>query len=340
MRVPLQLRSRWITAGAWAPNESLLLVDAGSGQLLRFSKSGLKSIHMRESLLVSDIKPTEKGFVLRLRDGRFVTLDRSGNLTGTIGDLTSHGLDWGVKGIFNWTLAGDAIVGFGDMMGSNGWQSGWFNLRLHDNPKSFNLLESVPLTDPSRRLYQLGNPYSASIGTEAYFLSLARRQLFVVSKTKNSFAWYEIPLPMSAASYSLPKLPYSGSVNEIVSTYRFLESTSIPAGLYSQGSNLYLLVRQPTNLVGQSEWKLIRLDPKSGRTLGEFLLPTRANHVLVIPGQESWAIVEKGPVRSLAQQDVNGILFIPTSLINGRSQSPQFSPDRAQPIAKLEVARR
>jgi hypothetical protein len=62
------------------------------------------------------------------------------------------------------------------------------------------------------------------------------------------------------------------------------------------------------------------LDKRSGKIIEKITLPTRASHLLVIPGKKRWAFVEKGSVQAFGQQDVKGLLLIPTSWIEQRQR--------------------
>lgn len=326
LRVPLNLPAGWITSGVWTEDGSLLLVDAGRGDLLRVSGSGLDIVDLGvPALRASDLRATEKGFILKLRDGRFVALDRQGRLTETLGLLTAEAGKAGVQSLVNWVPIGDSVLAFGDILNPDStWISGWLQMSLH-SPASFNLLRSLPVASPARKLYQLGYPYAASIGSTGYFLTMdgGRPRLLTITRVAGGVQQRELFLPadlLPASGFRLESLPTGGEPADIVARYQALEKSFVPVGLYSQGSNLYLLVRRPME-TGQTQWELVRLNPESGEVLGRISLPTQANHLLVIPGKELWAVIEKGSVQAPGTQDVQGLLLIPSRWIEDGSGS-------------------
>jgi hypothetical protein len=58
---------------------------------------------------------------------------------------------------------------------------------------------------------------------------------------------------------------------------------------------------------------LSTIDPASWVELTRFKLPSRASHLVVVPGAAEWAFIEKGPVRSLGVQDISSVYLVPAT---------------------------
>jgi hypothetical protein len=103
--------------------------------------------------------------------------------------------------------------------------------------------------------------------------------------------------------------------------FKEIEGLTIPVGLYGQGNMLYLLTRKPDSQ-GATSWSLFQIDPQKDQVIGELRLPTKANHLTVVPSPEAWFLFEKGPVESPGAQNISSLLSIPASWINVPAGSP------------------
>jgi hypothetical protein len=109
-----------------------------------------------------------------------------------------------------------------------------------------------------------------------------------------------------------------------------IERSFMVSGIYGWEGRLYLLIRRPRRGVEASTWSLTRIDPETGATSGRIDLPTTAPHVTLIPGPESWAVLEKGRVQGFGQQDIPSLLLIPSSAF--RNERVWNEPARIEPI--------
>ena len=319
--VDLKIPYTWITAGTWTANGELLLVDSSRGELVRWTANGhLTPVSLgAQAPKVSDIRTINDGMLLKLQDGRFVELDRQGRLQKVFELLTREEKAPGVHGIYNWVPLAGSILAFGDALTPfSSWTSGWMQIALN-TPTSFTMLTTASLSSLERRIYVMGNSYVASDGLAGYVLVPGDPWSKVVKISGGSGRFNQRELlklkNTTLPSRSRPLLPMGGTGEDLVARFRILEQTAAPVGIYAQGDNLYVLTRRPVLPAGQTEWELSRLDKHSGQILESITLPTRANHLLVIPGKERWAFVERGSVQALGQQDVKGLLLIPTSWI-------------------------
>ena len=83
-----------------------------------------------------------------------------------------------------------------------------------------------------------------------------------------------------------------------------------------QGEFLYLLTRKPA-VGGKTLWTLFKIDPRyhqgKGKIVGHVELPTSANHLTVVPSEETWYIFERGPVGLQQTQKIDSMISIPYS---------------------------
>lgn len=337
LRVQVNIPDAWITAGAWTKDGQLLLLDSIRGELLRIEGSGhlTRADLSRDNLYARDMRETEGGLLLKLHDGRFVVLNPRGQLERVLDRVISPEGKEGVQGIFNWTPFAGSILAFGDIqMPDRTWKSGWVNIPFDDSP-AFEMVRSTSVESPERKLYLLGNSYIAADNEAGYILSYngPQPQLLKISRKGGELNQKELPWPPSAEALLQDKWP-----DDVVKRYGVLERHVVPAGLYVQDQSLYLLIRRPAPTPGDTEWELLRLDRNSGIELNRVHIPTKAKHLLVIPGKERWAFVEKGSVLSIGEQKVEGLLTIPTAWIKQDRSSEKITPDVRMPevLAPLE----
>lgn len=109
------------------------------------------------------------------------------------------------------------------------------------------------------------------------------------------------------------------SPDDYVKAMTEVEGSSLPMGLFGWRGALYVVYRLAVE--GGSEWWIARIDPILDRLEGVARLPTQAKHLLVAPGTEEWAFIEKGPVWALGVQETQSILFVPTARVEALSST-------------------
>ena len=121
------------------------------------------------------------------------------------------------------------------------------------------------------------------------------------------------------ASHLSPLLPEFERRDDFATVMRTVERSAMPAGLYGWKGSLYVLRREPKG--NSTRWLLSRVDPKADHQIVSTIeIPARASHLTVVPGPSNWAFIEKGPVRGHRDQSVLGILYVPSSRIEGVSR--------------------
>jgi len=185
-RVELSKRPYWASSGAWTADGELLIADARSKSILRYSAEGkaLGTIPEKIGTDLADffpqmIRSTQQGnLFVELFRGRLAVLDKNyiPKSKSEIGDIHANGLNpktrsLAVQGMYLWEPIGNDLVTFSDIQGpgENDWSSGFVRFGA-DNPQDFSILYPMKFKDSSHVFYRLGHPYITSIGNTAYAL--------------------------------------------------------------------------------------------------------------------------------------------------------------------------
>jgi len=245
--------------------------------------------------------------------GRFLLLDHQQRMVREWLPLGKKGRQGEVRAIFQWASLGESILAFGDLLRPDGtWESALFRIPMAA-PQDFEILKTLSPTDLSRRLYLLGNPYIATLGSKGYFFSAADSTLYEVAAHERGLKRVYLPWGHHSASF----LPVPTGSQTLVAQYAALEKSSLPEGIYARGGNLFDLFRHPGIETAASRWFLVRVDLRQGSLGGGVLLPTSARHLAVVPGPDSWALIEKDIVLGPGHQDIPSMTLVPSSWAEG-----------------------
>lgn len=331
-RAALDRSPRWTISAAWTPDgASLLVVDAVDRELLRYSPSGryqgpppgAVGPELAE-FFPTVVKPRPAGMLLELAGGRLVGLDRGFAPAPPIDLLRSAvGGARSLESMFLWHPVGaDELVACGDVKlrrGEQGesWSSGFFRLSMAA-PGRFEELRPLGIDDPERLYCRLGFPYIAALGDVAYVLVMEEKPR-LYRHAPGARALEPLAADLLPPGLERPDLPATPPRSAYAGLMAEVERTPMPVGLYGWGDRLYLLSRNPEGRpgaeVGATAWTLTALDPDGGRRGASLRLPTAARHLVVAPGPERWAFLEKGAVRSLGEQDTGSVLFVPAAQV-------------------------
>ena len=335
--VTLSRKPVYTISAAWTPdNSQLLVVDPVLRTLWRYTASGQSLGAISEPLrsAVKDLSPLsakrhDGNLILQIADDGFLFLDdklRPGKTKAFLAKSSGGPFSIG-GGLWQWEPVGNDVVAFLDLYPSSlkepydpknydQWFSGYVRFPANQ-PADFKLLkrqgiDQVNIRGEERTLMRTGYSYITSIGTTAYILSMDGRMTLM----KNEVGSNELK-PLHAfppgESTVTPMLPRFTTSDSYVATMADLESKSMPVGLFSQGRTLYILWRKPSHQGVQ--WILSSIDPRKDLYTGSMEIPIKADHVVVVPGDQNWAFIEKGPVKGYGIQDVSRVLLVPTSLL-------------------------
>lgn len=327
----LDSRPAWLFSGEWVNDGTeLILPDTLAGRLLRYERSGdyfrpvavpntsatfrrpgainntgrgLVVLDVAERLVAlrEDFQPA---WEVRLRDLRFRDGDRVGMFLSFI------------------EADGD-FLGYTTLVDEDRRAKWWgiARLRLGD-PPAVERVHSLPSMDSEEGSFYLSHtgPYLATVRGAVYALFFGPNphieQLLPARRKLVAFP----------AEYVTPELGPSTREN-MEPAFRVWERSAAPVALFGRGEFLYLLTRRPRAASG-TQWTIYQIDPQRDQMLRSIELPTRANHLVVVPGPREWAIVEKGSVAAVSgtfEQLVGPVVFVPSSRIEDGSNRTDLS---------------
>lgn len=203
----------------------------------------------------------------------------------------------------------DVYRGSGDTTDLANYYTGFVTFD-YDVPSAFSTLLERPATSPLRTACRLALPLIATLDEDTAYFAVPGPEpgLYRYGRedtTAKRLDQYPKQLEgwLSSEAPEFTRTLFPRLMGEI-------ERTAMPVGLFGWESNLYLLSRrQPAP--GEVTWSLTRIDPGSGEAQGTMTIDSDANHLMLVPGDEYWAVVEKGPALTLGTQELRSILTIP-----------------------------
>ncbi len=152
----------------------------------------------------------------------------------------------------------------------------------------------------------LNMSYLAGLGNRAYALLLDKRAR--ISRVQLGSKEVQELVFFPGEFSDLPHLPdgfwghsrRSMGPRQVYEYLKVVEASRMAMGVFTSGDNLFLLVKEPLQRNGDTAWALVQLDPENGKEIGERVeLPTRAAHLVVVPGKRFWTLIEKEPVQPI-----------------------------------------
>ena len=325
-RLDLNPPPKWSVSGAWSQDgRHLLLVDAFRSQILEYRGDG-SLVQGHEVPLggttvfsrPSTLKPRSGGFLVEQEDAAFVFLDpdlTSQRETDLLAETLQSPLR--IASVFSWTLMGgeeDQLLLLGDVQLENAeTRTGFLRVPL-DDPGEAELLFELE-DDEAVDYYLLGHQYMTSLGGKAYLVEMTRSPSLVEVTPEGGVRRLEV----FPEGFELrPYLPNQGGLDQIPAMFAAVERSRMVAGLYAWEGHLYLLTREP--VADGCRWTLLEIDPARETIVQSFTLPTSAPHLTVVPGPESWAFLERGRVTGFGQQEVHGVVLMPSDRLRGEGR--------------------
>lgn len=340
--VPLRQSQRpWMTSsGAWN-GPDLLLADSVRKSLLRYSNTGLAlgavttpATDELQSFSPERVIGQNGHLVLELAGVQFATLDPAYRLVRqqngqAVQDVRakavreSDGIQ--IDRSYNSIAAGSDLLAFADLKHPTGsWSRAIVRFPM-DRPDLFLTLND-DVSEGTLEFALLGHPYMTALGDTAYIL-LMEPEIRIVRNAKGAADLKDLTYVTDQLfrNRRSPVLPTFDQREDFAAVMRVVEDSDMPTGIYGWEGSLYVVSRKPDR--GGTKWSLskIMVEPENDGDLGELVstmtLPTRANHLTVVPGPDKWALVEKGPVKGFTTQRIDTLRFIPSSLVRAMSSA-------------------
>lgn len=348
VRMDFKSSPLWINSGIWnSSGRSLLLLHTTvrDATILHVSLEDelVRRVQAFSSRTGIQLRPwriqAEGSFYLLQsqegNDGSLFLLDSNYSIVRRIRYKNQGRPEEGFIGTMNqWVPTGDGqIVAFGDVSSEpigpkareqenphNPWSTRVIRFS-YDWPEKFSTIKKFDENTLSMEFARLGNPIIAAVGGTAYILLAEEKEGKPAVPGIYEVRSQVRRMPVFPEGYTeVPIVNYDQSKPESVALfYRQLESKQVAVGLYGQGNFLYLLTRQPDVSRDGTTWILHRINPRNEQVLGSVVLETKAPHISLIPGEEEWAIVEKGRVEKVFEQQIEAILRVNASWIEERT---------------------
>ncbi|MCP4545535.1 MAG: hypothetical protein GY835_03580 [bacterium] len=337
-RLALDFQVSSIRSAVWtAESSEIVITDPLENRLLILSPKGkLKKILEEEegNWIPSIVSYSDGGYIQITTDNESIPMaarrfdakaaERAVVPLVKSSDASKSNTDSGYKmlALYDWTVAGDQIFAYGAFGTTDqDFQLGFFRYRLNFPPGD-NSTSEIHLVSPfaDYDYYILGNSYMASIGAVVYFLEMGKFPVLYRYDTRTE----DDPVPLRGLSIENEPLPALSTINS-PHLLGEIEDLDMPAGLFSQGQFLYLLRRKPAR--DGLLWSLTQIKQKppldaAVEVCGTVPLPTRADHLTLLPAPTSWFVFEKFSLGSEGMQDISTMLAIPAAWI----EDPGYSP--------------
>jgi len=317
----------WVYSGIWDKDEkSILLVDTSTKSIFHISIAGKLVRQVITSRLGAEgrfepalLQVGSSGYVVEDGEGHLMWLDENYAVQNQIFLANTQDKDGNLAGgIWTWVDLGGEIIAFGDK-GKNpnsteGWSTAILRFKL-GSPTGFETVHDLDLKSKTGLFSRLGFPILASAGGKAYILLV-----------EGAPGIYEIGSGirrLRAFPLGYEEFPDLGEFNRKTAPlmYKKIEQSKSVAGIYGRGDFLYILTRRPDAFGEGIIWFLSKVDPVKEEVVSTVPLPTSSANLILIPGKNYWALVEKGRVESLGNQKIDSFKLIPTGVIESSLQS-------------------
>lgn len=317
-RVDIKVPLLWMSSAEWISSRAeVAVVDPLQNAVIfinpqtgvgRYMASSSLNVTPRD-FVPATIERVGKGYVLKMIDSRVFPLDEKFNpqpsydlLTASVGPRGTLGSLYDFVGAEGFLLAYGAVK----VPGAARSKFGFVQIPL-EAPARFNFLLEYTVGD----YYLVGNHYLEGGGLKGYFVLMGEKaSIYEVSSEGGLRKLNSFPHEFSAVP---PLQTQSTGPGSDEALYRELEGYSIASGIYFQDGYVYLLTRQPST--EGTLWYLYKIDPAHDEIKGRVQLPTRANHLSLVPADQTWVVFERGPVGAQGQQEIKSVLTISSTSV-------------------------
>ncbi len=318
---------QWAFSGAWLERDGVvLLVDLPTQSLFHVSlrEAMLRQVRAFDSssdkpyLPRSVARQSGGGFLLQTVDSQFVWIDNHYRRTKKL-SLNGYGnpAQGLINGIWNWCQSGTKVVALADIQRGDSWFSGL--VRIDPAVKTqFELIQPMALESQNRQYARLGLQLLACTTRSAYAL-LIDPQPGVYKLVRQIRRLRDFPDGFNTPPSFERDFPPTESIEQI---YQRFEQAPTPVQLMSDSNSLYVLLRSPRKGEPGPVWHVAKISLLTETVSQPVELRTSASDLLLFPGDSSWALVEKGPVKGYHRQQVERITRIPSPFQHGARGLP------------------
>lgn len=339
----------WTTSGAWA-EDGLVVVDQLDEQVRQYAPNGVMRATLEARILATgvagdrklgapaQIRETASGYLLfndnDLRDddptpAEIIKLDE--RLEALPQPIKVEGRELGSDGtlaaIFDWAPMGEGILAFGDLrLDDDVWESAFL---YFDESGRHQVFERIDSHADVVNHYTAGTmPYIATLDDVGYILFM--NEIPFIGEVRLGVPGVRRLESFPEEFRNAPRLATRPDWararkgdRQATLFFEILEASTMAAGLYAHGGELYLLGKSAAKQLGptsSTSWWMIGLDPADGRELSRAKLPTNAAHLTIVPG-DFWALIEKDPVQGIGKRhapymETSSMVLVPSRWIS------------------------
>ncbi|MCB1035355.1 MAG: hypothetical protein KDD47_16140 [Acidobacteria bacterium] len=207
--------------------------------------------------------------------------------------------------IYDWIPVSNGLLVFGDAERSDAEseETSWSMVLAFLGPDgSADVVRRFPISWPERQRYKESLRYFAEAAGSGFVLLFGdQTQVLKVDPAGNVTEL--VTLPEELTDSVSPTVPRAAGLDGPARATRFYrnieEADRVLYGLYGAGDKLFLLLRERYAATSLATWELVPVDPRSGSLGPSVLVPSRAPHLGVVPGESSWALIEKSGVEGV-----------------------------------------
>ena len=304
--LPLEPTLESAVGAVWRTDgKELVVTDTAASRLMRYSSTGrflgfVDQLGMEPYNISSptEVHATPKGFVVRNQFYYWVWFDHDFKplkVEGPTGDERVALVD-------EVLLSDEDLTGIGSIKKpGKPWLQGL--VRVRPGPlRAVEIVEEIPFDTAEGSFHRVLYATVAAAGSSPYALRLTGPPY--IERVAPRARLKAFPGGFS----QLPTLPPMYGPSDALAVEKVMSQAFFPVALYGSGRYLFLLTRQPADK--GTTWKLHKIDPEKDRLLGSVTLPTTAFELVLAPGPEKWAILEKGPSDGSGHQKVTDLLLV------------------------------
>jgi hypothetical protein len=305
--VSLNPAPEWVVSAAWdRTEERVLMADSSRGTLLQYDLHGEQRRSFGTDPPIAGpayVFRRPDGYVAKSKENRFTHLDpsfkvRSETQYPSINEVS----------IYDWTPLGSSFLFFGDVRNPTGqWETGVFRAGLDEVSNC--MTYPISFKSLARPAFRLGYPMFARLGAMGYALVMDEPPfiLEIGADTRRLLAYPQ-------GFRNRPHIPATFTEQDEPAAHAAFTTIATAAGLIAWEDALYVLTRRPGKK--GTDWFLFKLDPRADHVDKVGIpLPTHADHLVVVPGQKHWALIEKGPVLAGHAQEIRSMVLVETAVM-------------------------
>ncbi len=311
----------WTAGAAWRPRaDQLVLVDPDQGELLEFTSTGT----FRRRVSAPEISGIEFAAPLRLQttqDGYLLgskrhllwlddelSVHRRLDPAEAMGTLEENQLN-------DHVLVGRGLFAYSDFTtDGEDWQRGFVRLDLKKSEqKVLHAFDLESSKEWGNYYFYDRRPYVATVGRRPYMLRFTEPPEVHLASRRGLVRIYAGSLEEGYEARSL----YGHGDSVYLLTRRWVQEEGV-AGLslpelQQTGDQAALLETAKLAGLATYAWRLLRIDPRTGRRLAAFDLPAKTSGLILLPGEPAWGLIESPTAPNTGGDSATHLLRLPSS---------------------------